>query len=243
MSPNNIKLKNLNMKHLFIYLISSIALSVCFTQNLEKGSIEYTLKEGGTVTLSKRVYDSLATISMTSDSTARLTTDISKIYEFYYSKRNSLYQNMTNKPVPDFKAIDTEGFKQSANAYRGRVLVLHFWSFWSNSFQDEIPELNRLIDKYSKDGLAVLSFTSLPLQSEEKQKIKENLLKFPLIEDAFMFADDFFQAKLMRPSMVIIDKNGLMRYFYDGQLIHKNRTNIEDKLTFNFEEHIQNLLK
>ncbi len=231
------------MKYLITFILLSIALSICFAQNREKGSIEFGLKNGGSITVSKSMYDSLVNIPMPKDSALARALQIKTINELYYSKRNSLFQNITSKPVPDFKAIDTEGYAQSASTYHGRVLVLHFWSFWSNSFHDEIPELNRLIDKYSKDGLAVLSFTSLPMKEEEKRKLKENSLKFPLIEDAYTFPDEFFQMKLMRPCIVIIDKNGMMRYFYDGQMIYKNRQNLEEKLIYDFEEHIQNLLK
>ena len=231
------------MKYLIVFILFPFGLTICFAQNREKGGVEYELKNGRSIIISKSTYDSLVNMPMPKDSVLARELQIKTINELYYSKRNSLFQNMIYKPVPEFKAKDTEGYAQSVSSYHGRVLVLHFWSFWSNSFHDEIPELNRLMDKYSKDGLAVLSFTSLPIKDEEKLKLKENSLKFPLIEDAHKFPDDFFQMKLMRPCIVIVDKNGMMRYFYDGQLIHKDRKNSEEKLIYDFEEHIKNLLK
>ncbi len=150
---------------------------------------------------------------------------------------------MTNLPLPDFEAKDTEGYDHSTYKYRGRVLILHFWLFWSSSFDKEIPELNKLVDKYQKDGLAVLSLTSLQIGDSEKLKLKENPLNFPLIENAYEFANAFFKMQLMRPCFIIVDKNGTMRYFYDSNLVESKMLLKGENQLSDFEQKIVDLLK
>ncbi len=232
------------MRLAFIFISINYMVFCCNAQNTRKGNIEYDLGSGGSVILSQRTYDSLRTIKFSSDSTsvtASMATD--KIFKLYQDKCKNLFLNMRGLAAPDFEAKDTEGYKQRASLYRGRVLILHFWSFWSGSFDNEIPELNRLMAEFGKDGLAVLSFTGISLGDDEKRKLKENPLKSPLIENAYLFVDDFFKTKLMRPCIVIIDKNGLMSSFYEGSMLPKSSQNPNAPADFDLEAQIKELIK
>jgi hypothetical protein len=55
--------------------------------------------------------------------------------------------------------------------------------------------LNALVDKYQKDGLAILSLTSLPIGDAEKEKLKTVPLNFPLIADTYEFTNTFFKCR------------------------------------------------
>ena len=232
------------MKYLFFFIPTFWAtVFSCEAQSREKGGVEYELANGGSVFLSQHTYDSLVTPIMVNDSFRGNRVNTRKIYDFYCDKRNNLFSNMAGQPVPDFEAKDTEGYLQRAGMYKGRVLILHFWSFWGNSFDNEIPELNRLVATYQKDGLAVLSFTGVPLGEEEKKKLQENPIKFPLVENAYIFADAFFKTRLMRPCLVLVNKNGQMSYFYDGSMLPKNRQDPNPPLNFDFEDKIKALMK
>lgn len=232
------------MKYVFLFMLTfGPTIFFCAAQNREKGGVEYELANGGSVHLPQRTYDSLVTPIMVNDTFRGNRVNTHKIYDFYCDKRKSLFSNMTGQPVPDFEAKDTEGYPQRAGMYKGRVLILHFWSFWGNSFDNEIPELNRLVATYQKDGLAVLSFTGLPLGEEEKKKLQENPLTFPLVENAYIFADAFFTTKLMRPCLVLVNKHGQMSYLYDGSMLPKNRQDPNPPLNFDFEDKIKELMK
>lgn len=205
----------------------------------------YSLHNGGVVEIPPLMYDTLfSRITFNKkDSTATQIVDVTSIYNFYYTKRDSVFKKIVNLPVFDFEAKDTEGFSQNTSSYRGRVLILHFWLFWSSSFDKEIPILNTLTDKYAKDGLAILSLTSLPVNDAEKQKLKEQPLNFPLIENAFNFTNDFFKMSLIRPCLIVVDKMGNMRYLYDGVSYNKALATKDSEGVSEFERCIQDLLK
>ena len=233
------------MKYLLISTLLFLAVSTCFSQRT-KAEIFYDFGNGGGLSFSKEQYDSLSTIVFNEkDSTAVQTFQTDKLKEMYYSKRDKIFKEMSNLPLPDFDAKDTEGYPLKTAQYRGRVLILHFWMFESNNlnFKQTIPELNKFVDKYQKDGLVVLSLTNVSLGEHEKEVLKENPLNFPLIENAYEFANGFFKMHLMRPCFIIVDKNGTMRYFYDNKLVESKMLLKSENQLSDFEQKIVDLLK
>jgi peroxiredoxin len=164
-------------------------------------------------------------------------------------RRDSLLKTMVGQPVPDFDAKDTEGYTHPPHLYRGRILILHFWSFWDYSFYNEIPVLNQLAEKYQQEGVQILSFVNMPLGESEKEHLKTHPLAFPLVDNAYKFSNNFLLTNLWTPFIVIVDKNGLMRYFYMSENLTTIRSHLNEKAvdikrpTYDFEEKILELLR
>jgi peroxiredoxin len=158
------------------------------------------------------------------------------------AKRDLAIKAIINSPVPDFEAPDTIGFVHRPANYRGRVLILHFWNFWDDSFQQEIPILNSMIEKYRKDGLEILSFMDIKMGDSERNKLKKEPLDFALIPNAWQFSDQFLKISKTKPYMVLIDKNGLVRHLF---INHKWRWETDKKFDIapDFEEKVTLLLK
>ncbi|MBL7814095.1 MAG: TlpA family protein disulfide reductase [Saprospiraceae bacterium] len=168
--------------------------------------------------------------------------------------RDSFIQTrIINKPIPDFDARDTSGLIHRPSMYLGRVWVVHFWHFWDNSFQYEIPSLNNLIDSLHGEGVEVLSFLSYELGESERKYLQNQPIHFPLVENAYKFGNEFFGQFFPRPFLGIIDKKGICRYFYDGNKLHlgfkyghRNELLEENKRnqpTYDFMEKVKILLK
>lgn len=129
-------------------------------------------------------------------------------------KKDSILKTMVNAPIKDFDAPDTEGFVHRPRNYQGRVLILHFWNFWDQSFENEIPVLNKMVEKYQKDGLAVLSFADIDLSKDEKEYLIKHPANFTIIPNSRAFVPKILPIRHSIPAMILIDKQGLMRYFY-----------------------------
>lgn len=169
-------------------------------------------------------------------------------------KRNRIIQDSILKVlvggrVPDFDAKDTEGYPHRPSMYQDRILILHFWNFWDNSFRNEIPVLNEIVEKYRQDGVEVLSFTDVKIGESERQYLKEYPIHFPLVENSWKFADEFLSMQIWRPYIIIVDKYGKMRHFYKHEDLVKIKSNINEKFTeikqptYDFEEKIKELLR
>jgi peroxiredoxin len=163
-------------------------------------------------------------------------------------KQKEQLKVLLDSPVPDFDAKDTEGVLHRPHNYFGRVLVLHFWNFWDASFEQEIPFLNKIFETYQKDGLQILSFVDLELTKSEYEILEKKPIRFPLIQNSRKFMFDFLKVKHSIPYLIIVDKQGRMRYFYiDNELKRRDnpfyKKQDSDTKIDNFEEQIQKFLK
>jgi thiol-disulfide isomerase/thioredoxin len=148
----------------------------------------------------------------------------------YVQKRDSFLKKAEGMPVPNFEALDTAGLMHRPSQYLGRVLILHFWNFWEYSFQNEIPKLNEIAEKYRKDGVEILSFTDVTLGDSEKKVLEKTPIYFPLIENAYRFAAEFLPIRLNRPYLVFVDKQGRMRFFMTEEKLNIVRSNINENV-------------
>jgi peroxiredoxin len=157
-------------------------------------------------------------------------------------KKEKTLKALINSPVPDFEAPDTMGIVHHPANYRGRVLILHFWNFWDFSFEKEIPLLNKLIDKYRKDGLEILSFMDIKIGDSERKKLNKETLDFTLIPNSWQFSNSFLSVGNSMPYVVLIDKRGDIRHLF---INHKWQYDIDKNVeaAADFEEKVSTLLK
>jgi peroxiredoxin len=138
-------------------------------------------------------------------------------------ERDSTLKVLINTPIPDFDARDTMGLVHRPANYRGRVLLLHFFNFWDSSFDNEIPVLNNLMERYNAKGLEILSFMDIGITDSERKWLKEKPINFPLITDARLFMRKFLPVTKQTPYVVLVDKAGNFRYFYLKGVINANK--------------------
>jgi len=74
---------------------------------------------------------------------------------------NSVQKNRPPNAVraPDFTLVSLEGDRITLSDLRGSVVLLNFWATWCGPCIMEIPDLNRLQEKYQDKGLEVVGIT------------------------------------------------------------------------------------
>jgi len=75
--------------------------------------------------------------------------------------------------APDFEAVDVDGVAFRLSDYRGRVVLLHFWGFWSEACMEQLPELRALVERLSDDRFVVLGVNS----DESRKGLKDRLVQ------------------------------------------------------------------
>ena len=63
------------------------------------------------------------------------------------------------KLMLDLKLMDLDGKPFDASKLKGSIVVLDFWATWCKPCINEIPDLNRLQEKYAAKGLKVVGVT------------------------------------------------------------------------------------
>jgi thiol-disulfide isomerase/thioredoxin len=109
-----------------------------------------------------------------------------------------------------------EGGEQRTLAdYKGRVVVLNFWATWCPPCLAEMPDLERLAQRYSGDGVVVLTVSD---ETAEKLRAPQPTARVGArIERDMQPSTDVEKLTCQgRPTTLVIDRGGLVRAMLIG---------------------------
>ncbi len=135
--------------------------------------------------------------------------------------------------APDFTLHTMNGPNMRLQEQRGRVVMVNFWATWCGPCRQEMPQLNRLYEKYHAAGFVLLGVNVDDDQRKAAEVAGKLGVTFPVLLDTDKTVSKLYDLSTM-PSTVIIDRDGKVRYVHRGYL-----TGYED----NYEKQIRELLK
>ena len=139
----------------------------------------------------------------------------------------------TQSSAPDFTLRTMNGPNLRLAEQRGRVVMVNFWATWCGPCRQEMPQLDRLYQKYKSSGFVLLGVNV----DEDVRKATDVAAKlgvtFPVLLDTDKAVSKLYDLSTM-PSTVIIDRDGKVRYLHRGYL-----AGYED----NYDKQIRELLK
>jgi thiol-disulfide isomerase/thioredoxin len=120
---------------------------------------------------------------------------------------------MLGKPATPFSATDITGTNYSLESLKGKVIVLNFWFIECKPCVMEIPELNKLVAKYSEKDVVFLGFAT-----NDKLKIENFLKSKPFNYNVIANSGAIVNAYNIHsfPTHIIIDKNSIVSYLTVG---------------------------
>ena len=136
-------------------------------------------------------------------------------------------------PAPDFTLHSMDGPNLRLKEQRGRVVMVNFWATWCGPCRQEMPQLNRLYEKYKASGFVLLGVNVDDDQRKAAEVAGKLGVTFPVLLDTDKTVSKLYDLSTM-PSTVIIDRDGKIRYVHRGYV-----SGYED----NYEKQIRELLK
>ncbi|MDQ5910448.1 MAG: hypothetical protein QG599_2544 [Pseudomonadota bacterium] len=118
-------------------------------------------------------------------------------------------------PSPDFTLTDTQGHIHRLSEYRGRVVLVNFWSVWCAPCRHEMPAMQRAWAQVRDQQVLILA-VNLQDRAEQVAKFFEALpVEFPVLlgGDAAMMRE---WSVRMLPTSLVIDPQGRVRYRVTG---------------------------
>jgi peroxiredoxin len=136
-------------------------------------------------------------------------------------------------PAPDFTLKSMDGPNLRLQEQRGRVVMVNFWATWCGPCRQEMPQLNKLYEKYRGSGFVLLG-VNVDDDARNAASVASKIgVKFPVLLDTDKTVSKRYELATM-PSTVIIDRDGKVRYVHRGY-----RDGFEDA----YEKQIRELLK
>jgi peroxiredoxin len=140
---------------------------------------------------------------------------------------------LTSAPAPDFTLHSVAGSNLRLQEQRGQVVMLNFWASWCAPCRQEMPQLDRLYEKYHAAGFQLLG-VNVDEDVRNAAGVSSKLgLHFPVLLDTEKRVSHLYDLSTM-PSTVLIDRDGRVRYIHRGY---------KDGYEQTYDEQIRELLR
>ena len=129
-------------------------------------------------------------------------------------------------PAIDFELKDQYGKTHKLSDYKGKVVFLNFWATWCPPCKMEMPDIQKIYEKYEKQGekseVVVLSVVAPNTQDERdvegiKAFLEENGYTYPVLMDDGGYTFGAYRISSL-PTTFMIDKEGNVFGYVQGGL-------------------------
>ena len=109
--------------------------------------------------------------------------------------------------LPDVSLPDVDGEPVPLLSFRGRVLILNFWTTWCHYCERERVALETLYKRYKRDGLAILAVNLGEPAEQVRTYVARHGLSFPHVVDPQARAEAAFGIQAT-PTNFLVDRRG-----------------------------------
>lgn len=126
-----------------------------------------------------------------------------------------------NFPAPELTLTDLDGITRSLVDYRGQVVLVNLWATWCPPCKAEMPTLQAYHNKYNGEGFSIIAINDGDPTPDVVQFVKDYNLTFPIwLDPTYIATEDAFKT-LNLPSSFVIDRNGIIRWQWVGEINRK----------------------
>jgi cytochrome c biogenesis protein CcmG/thiol:disulfide interchange protein DsbE len=157
--------------------------------------------------------DRLARLAPVTDTAAHMSTSIPTMPGGPFTPPSE--PDLVGKPAPPFTLKDVDGREITLASLRGKPVLLDFWATWCEPCRQATPHIQSLHDQFKDKGLMVLGIdTNEPPETARKYFVDDKFTFANLLGSGNNVIKDYGANGI--PLMVIIDKEGIVRYAHRG---------------------------
>lgn len=117
--------------------------------------------------------------------------------------------------APDFALLDINGKQHHLADFKGKIVVLNFWAFWCDTWEDELPHLKELAKQQDKLDFRLVTISVDGTRLQEFLKRTRGDVPFPVLLDVGGKVSAAYQVAHV-PTVIIVDGEGRVRFVKSG---------------------------
>jgi peroxiredoxin len=122
---------------------------------------------------------------------------------------------LLGKAAPEFTLKDVDGREITLASLRGKPVLLDFWATWCEPCRVATPHIQALHDQYKDKGLMVLGIdTNEPAETARKYFVDQKYTFANLLGSGSDVIKNYGANGI--PLVILIDKDGVVRYIHRG---------------------------
>lgn len=125
---------------------------------------------------------------------------------------------VTGEKFSDFSAKDIAGNKYKMKDLKGKIIVLNFWFIKCAPCVQEMPDLNKIVEKFKDSANVVFLAIALDDTRSLRKFLETRSFLYPVVSDGKYLTDRFRIQSY--PTHVIIDQEQKVYFHTSGLAIH-----------------------
>jgi peroxiredoxin len=123
------------------------------------------------------------------------------------------------RPAPAYRTVSASGDSVSLASLRGKAVLLNVWATWCHPCRDEVPELQRLHERYRERGLELVGVSVDAAGHDDAIRAfaRQYGMTYPVWRDP----DETVSATFLVvgvPATFLIDRSGVLRWKKTGPI-------------------------
>ncbi len=139
--------------------------------------------------------------------------------------------NLKNNKAPDFLLKDINGKSFKLSSFKGKVVLLNFWSTKCPPCKSEMPSFNRLYKEMKSHGLEIITVSTDKSIHDVIDYIKKKSFDFQILWDEDLVVTKLYKVFAL-PTTFLIDRNMIIveKFMGDYQWTDKEIKNMVERL-------------
>ncbi|MBI2857346.1 MAG: TlpA family protein disulfide reductase [Chloroflexi bacterium] len=129
-------------------------------------------------------------------------------------------------PAPDFALVDLKGNVVRLSEMKGKVVFINFWASWCGPCRQEMPELEKIYQKYKDRGVVFLGVDIKESPALVRQFVQRGGYNWTFLLDASGAVTSRYGISAI-PTSFFVDRDGVIREIYLGAM---NKDRMESRL-------------
>ncbi|MBI1747791.1 MAG: redoxin domain-containing protein [Acidobacteria bacterium] len=117
----------------------------------------------------------------------------------------------TQEAAKDFTLPDRDGHKVSLTQFKDKVVLIDFWATWCGPCRQSMPHLQKLHQRYAKEGLVVIGINLEGPDANVLRYIERGDYTFTILFDRAKRVSRDYRIRGI-PHSVLLDRKGLVQY-------------------------------
>lgn len=134
------------------------------------------------------------------------------IITLYPLVHSYLIKNASNGPAPDFSGTFLSGERFQLQDFEGKPLLIHFWATWCEICAHEMPDIERLAQKYQVLNIAIQSGSNLEVINHAKSN---GMNKNIIVNDSKKQLESLYNTQAV-PASFVVNSQGEITYSKHG---------------------------
>jgi thiol-disulfide isomerase/thioredoxin len=130
---------------------------------------------------------------------------------------------LTGQPAPDFTLTSLNDEQMTLSDFRGRPILINFWTTWCAPCRAEMPELERAYKVYADDELVILAvnLTEQDALEDVQTFVDEFQITFPVLLDEESYVAQDLYRLMGLPMSVFVNSHGTINRIHMGGLSYE----------------------